>query len=417
MSSTEYSGRRWDAYVTYLLLRGGMALAFRLVFAVAMIYRVTTLGLDPLQLVLVGTVLETSIFLFEIPTGVVADVYSRRLSIIIGVALLGIAFIIEGAIPVYAAVLASQVMWGIGYTFTSGATEAWISDEIGEERAGQAFMRGSQIDSIGSFIGIFISVGLAALTQINIPMIIGGALFVALALVMIVFMPETGFQRTPKSDRSSFREMFETFGQGVKLVRMKPVLIGILVIGVIYGIASEGYDRLWQKHVIDTITLPDILPLIVWFGIIDVVSIGIGLVMKEIARRRVDFNSHVSVARAAMIVNAVIAVGIVVLALTDNLFVAFAAVWLIGPLRGTSDPIFTAWINQSLDPRVRATVLSMRGQVDALGQMVGGPAVGLVGNIGSVRAALTISGVIWMLATPLYRRSLRQPIKPIEQVA
>jgi MFS transporter, DHA3 family, tetracycline resistance protein len=398
------------AYRVYLLLQGGKALFFGLTFTVNMIYFVTVLELTPLQLVLVGTTLETAIFIFEVPTGIVADVYSRRLSIIIGVVLIGIAFLVEGLIPVFAAVLMSQVLWGIGYTFTSGATEAWISDEIGEGRAGEAFLRGSQAGSIGSIIGVIGAVGLAAATQINVPIATSGVLFLLMGGLLVLFMPENGFQRAPQSERSSFTEMFSTFREGLRLVRRRPVLISILVIGVILGIASEGYDRLWHKHLIDTITLPGPLEPIIWFGALDLVGIAIGLAFKEVARRRVNLNSHAAVAQATMRINLFIAVCIVVLALAGNLLVALVAILLIGPLRGTSGPIFTAWINQSLDPKVRATVLSMSGQVDALGQIAGGPAVGAIGNL-SVRAALAVSGIIWAAATPLFRRSLRyQPV-------
>lgn len=414
MHSTEYGQRRLDANAVYLILRGGISLFFGLVFTVNMIYFVTDLQLDPLQLVLVGTVMEAAVFLFEVPTGVVADVYSRRLSIIIGVILLGLSFVLLGAVPTYAAVLIAQVIWGIGYTFTSGATEAWIADEVGERRAGQAFMRGSQAGSIGSIIGTIAAVGLAAVTGLHVPILLGGVLLLGLALFLIAAMPETGFKRASTDERRSWAAMFDTFRDGVRLVRIKPVLIGILAIGVVYGVASEGYDRLWHKHLIDTITLPGPFEPVVWFGVIGLAGTGISLVLKEVVRRRVDFNSPVGVARAAMVLNALIAGGILVLALTDNLIVAVAALWLIGPLRATSDPVFTAWINQSLDPRVRATVLSVSGQVDALGQVVGGPAVGMVGNLVSVRAALAVSAVIWAAATPLYRRSIRRPAAVIE---
>src|SRR5690606_33175613 len=152
MHSTEYGQRRLDATAVYLILRGGISLFFGLVFTVNMIYFVTDLQLNPLQLVLVGTVMEAAVFLFEVPTGVVADVYSRRLAIILGGVLLGLSFVLLGAVPTYAAVLIAQVIWGIGYTFTSGAVEAWIADEVGEQRAGQIFMRGSQAGSLGSII-------------------------------------------------------------------------------------------------------------------------------------------------------------------------------------------------------------------------------------------------------------------------
>src|SRR6476469_9881087 len=102
-----------------------MAFCLSTIFTLAAVYRLQTVGLDPLQLVLVGTVLEASCFVFEIPTGVVADTFSRRLSVIIGVVLLGGGELIEGAIPAFAAVLLAQVVAGLGYTFLSGATEAW----------------------------------------------------------------------------------------------------------------------------------------------------------------------------------------------------------------------------------------------------------------------------------------------------
>ncbi|MCB9150342.1 MAG: hypothetical protein H6641_16430 [Caldilineaceae bacterium] len=102
-----------------------------------LVYHTIAVGLNPLQLVTVGVVLECMTFFFEIPTGVVADLYSRRLSVLIGLALMGVGFLVEGLVATFAAVLAAQVLWGIGFTFYSGAESAWISDEIGEaSRAG-----------------------------------------------------------------------------------------------------------------------------------------------------------------------------------------------------------------------------------------------------------------------------------------
>ncbi len=103
-----------------------------MVFTASAVYQVTVAELTPLQLVLVGTALELTVFVFEIPTGVVADVFSRKLSIVVGFLLIGTGFSLEGSFPIFAIILLGQLVWGIGYTFTSGATQAWISDEIGE---------------------------------------------------------------------------------------------------------------------------------------------------------------------------------------------------------------------------------------------------------------------------------------------
>ena len=88
--------KKLDAYRIYLILSGADGMISSIIFTVNMIYQVTVVGLNPLQLVLVGTTLEATAFLFEIPTGVVADVYSRRLSVIIGYVLIGIGFLVEG---------------------------------------------------------------------------------------------------------------------------------------------------------------------------------------------------------------------------------------------------------------------------------------------------------------------------------
>ena len=167
------------AYRVYLFLEGAGALIFSMIFVASSLYQVSTANLTALQLVLVGTVLEVSIFLFEVPTGVVADVYSRRLSVIVGVVLIGAGFILEGSIPLFATILLAQVVWGVGYTFTSGATQAWISDEIGEAAAGQAFLRSNQLGQVGALLGIGAGMLLGSIS-VNLPIIVGGVLIVAL---------------------------------------------------------------------------------------------------------------------------------------------------------------------------------------------------------------------------------------------
>lgn len=138
----------------YVKLRFFSALFFSIIITINLVYQATIVGLNPLQLVLVGTLLESVCFLFEVPTGIVADIYSRKISVIIGIFLMGLGFIIEGTFPVFSAVLAAQVIWGIGATFVSGAREAWIADEVGESEAGKAFIRGQKAHQAGTFLGI-----------------------------------------------------------------------------------------------------------------------------------------------------------------------------------------------------------------------------------------------------------------------
>jgi MFS family permease len=155
-------GHRNPAQI-YYAISAVSSFCFSLSFTVNIIYHATTVGLNPIQLILVGTVLESTCYVFEIPTGVVADRYSRRLSVIIGFAMIGVGIVIEGSLPVFATVLMAQVIWGIGSTFTSGATQAWIIDEIGENQAAHVLTGGQQIFVAAAFTGTLASGGLSLL--------------------------------------------------------------------------------------------------------------------------------------------------------------------------------------------------------------------------------------------------------------
>ena len=104
------------------MISAGGAFIATVVFTITPLYRIESAGLNPLELVLVGTFMEAAVFVFEIPTGIVADVYSRRLSVIIGNIGMGVGFVMEGAYPHVGTIMAAQILWGITYTFTSGAT-------------------------------------------------------------------------------------------------------------------------------------------------------------------------------------------------------------------------------------------------------------------------------------------------------
>ncbi|MBZ0287006.1 MAG: MFS transporter, partial [Anaerolineae bacterium] len=87
-------------------------------------------------------------------------------------------------------------------------------------------------------------------------------------------------------------------------------------------------------------------------------------------------------------------------------------VWVIGIARTLAGPLEETWINQHIDSNVRATVISMRSQVDAFGQIGGGPPVGFVGERLGIRAALVASGLILSPVLPLYLRLMRRESVP-----
>ncbi len=404
-----------SAMRVFLVMRASASFLFALSFTVNLIYQVTVVGLDPLQLVLVGTALEVTVFLFEIPTGVVADVYSRRLSVILGYLLLGIAFVIEGSIPMFSALLLAGFMGGIGYTFLSGASDAWLVDEIGEDKAQDSFLRGSQVAQLTGIIGIVVSVLIGSVI-VNLPIVFAGLGFIGLALFLAMFMPEDGFTATPKAERETWKQMWTTLREGITLIRLSPILLSLVAVGFLYGAFSEGFDRLWTAHLLNNFTFPFIgeVDEVVWFGVIRIVTMFLSIVALTLIRRRVNLQHETTVIRTLILAYAGIAIGLLLFAQVSMFWLALMAVWWIQVVRTVMGPIFTAWINRHIDSSVRATVLSLYGQTDAIGQIGGGPIIGAIGTASTLRTALSLSALMLLPILPILTRISRRKTKILE---
>lgn len=401
--------RNRDAYTIYLLNSGLAAFFFAIITTIDLIYQAEVAHLNPLQLVLVGTVLESTAFLCEIPTGVVADVYSRRLSVIIGTALYGAGFTLEGLVPHFGPILLAQVLWGVGATFLSGAEQAWIADELGDADVTPVFLRGAQVAQAATLAGIPVSVALASV-RLNLPVVAGGLCYFALAALLAVAMPERGFQRAPRGERESWRALANTARAGGRAVRHSPLLVTILALAAFYGMSSEGFDRLWRDHFLYDFVFPSLgaLQPIVWFGIISALGTVLGIGAVEAARRWARTESHRGMARTLFALNVLRVVGVLVFALAGNFALALAAYLVAAALRQANVPLYYAWLNRSIDSKVRATVLSLSGQIDALGQIGGGPVIGALGTAASLRAAIAAAGAVLSPALLLYARAIRQ---------
>lgn len=396
------------AYPVYLALEGAGAFFFSIIATVNLVYQAEVAHLGPLQLVLVGTLLESVCLVFQIPTGLLADSYSRRLAVIAGAFLIGAGFVVEGAFPYFAVILGAQVIWGLGATLADGAQEAWIAGELGERNLGPIYLRGAQAAQAGTLLGAPISVALASI-RLNLPVLIGGLLYVGLAGTLLLVMPERRFQAAARTAGGTMQALGGIFHQTRSLIRSHPLLLSILGVAAFYGMASEGFDRLWQIHLLRDVGVPALGPFrpVVWFGVITVVLMLLSIGTTELARRRLDTSDHRAVAwaLAAMTVLRISAIGL--FAAAGSFGLALAGFWLASALRRTALPIYNAWLAQSIDARVRATVLSASSMLDSLGQIGGGPLIGGIATAVSLRAAVFVSGLALSPALLLFARAFR----------
>jgi MFS transporter, DHA3 family, tetracycline resistance protein len=380
-------------------------------WVVISIYLVRELDLSPFELVLVGTAMEAAVFVFEVPTGVVADTYGRKLSLVIGFLGMGIAWLLVGVVSAPWLIILLWAAWGISYTFTSGAYQAWITDEVGVDRVPQVFLRGARFSFAGALLGLVLSVAIGT-QSLQAAVIAGGAVSIACGLASILLMPERGFRRRPREERASaLAELRTTALSGGRFVRAQPILLMLLGIAFFVGAASEAFDRLKEAHFIRDIGLPSIgdFDAVVWFGGFTAIAMLFGFFALGVLQRRFERVGTEGIARLLFAFTAIVAAAQLVFALTGAAAIAILSLLAALLARQLIWPLWNTWVNQQItDSSVRATVNSITGQADAVGQAAGGPVLGLVGNGFGTGAALAGGALLLTPALALYARAIRR---------
>ena len=382
-------------FLYLFFIRGLNALFFSFAFSLDMIYYAKEVQMTALQLVLVGTMLEFAVLIFEVPTGIVADLFGRKRSVIIGYVLIGLGIGLQGIVPTYWMVMICQLLWGMGFTFTSGAVEAWLSDEIGEEEANQLMVLGVRPSQIMSIIGV----ALAAVVypfSMRLPFIIGGVGFFITALVLFVFMAEHGFKPVDRSDLDVFQQMWETLKDGLHETKRRPALKWILLLAVFLAIYTEGFDRMWIPFAMETYNF-GVLETSYVFGAVQIISQIVSIIAVTILHDRFELSKQRTLVRVLTWLIVVLFFTLTFSFATPWLWVALAASMLTGVIRSIIGPLHSTWVNRKLRPETRATVLSLSGQLDAVGQILGGPAIGGISNLWGMRTGL---GFSTLLLTP-----------------
>lgn len=390
---------RLKAYPVYLLYKTCFSLLFSMATVLSLVYYSEVVGLNALQLVLVGTVLETACFILEVPTGVMADLYSRRRSVLTGVFLYGAGFLLEGSLPWFGTVLFAQVVWGCGDTFITGALEAWIASEEQERLMDQVFLRGDQAGHAGSIAGIVLGTLLGNL-DLRLPIVTAGALFIVLGLVLVRIMPETNFSPAREKENSLLADMAGLFKVNLRFVKGAPVLLALLAITFCGGLASEGFDRLSTAHFLQDTVMPSFGPLgpVTWFGVMRLLGSGLNILAAQLLIAYMEKKGASSRTGVVFAASAGYILCLLLFAAGRSFWFVTGAFLLTGLMRSLREPVLTAWMNAHVEERMRATVFSTSGQLDALGQIIGGPIVGVAAQQGSVSWGLACTALLLLPA-------------------
>lgn len=409
------------------------------------------LALSPIQLVLLGVAIEGAVMVSESPTGAVADTFSRKWSIVLSWALVGVASIASALGSDLGPLLLWQALWGFGYTFQTGADTAWVTDEIGREDD-RLIMFHAVASTIGSIVGIAGAVGSLMWLGVSVRgvMVAAGIGSLVVAVLTAVAMAETNFTPVDRGERSSARTVVDTWKQGLGVVRRSRVLRMILVMVVIVAMADELIDRLDVLRMIE-LGMPSAdgvqasswagglwmamvvvrLPIIWWaahktepaspnvaasaaapsagapsvagpsvgapsvaapsVGAPGAGARGVGERAKRVERRSVD-----------MVATLFVVSTLGVMTMVGGWFWFAVAGWAARDVaRELAEPLVTAWINRHAESEVRATVISFRSQTMALGQIVGGLGLGLLVELTTIRTGFVAAALCLAVAAAI----------------
>jgi len=393
----------------WLVYAGAWSFVGALSWTTAAVYLIRDIGMSPLQLVLAGTALEVAYFLCEVPTGVLADLYSRRLSLIVSAVVSGIGMVLVGLAPSPTAVLLAMALWGLGWTFRSGAEDAWLADEVGEERLARAYQRGAQVERLTGLAGIGTAVALA-MAALWLPFVVAGCVTGLLSIVLAVAMPEHGFVRPERRGgvAATMGAARATVTAGRRVVLAHPILLLILAIAFVTGAWSEGWDRLWEAHLLVDVGLPRLFGLddVAWFGVLAAGGLVLSFLVAAPLVSRLERLPAMALPKLLLGLNAVLIVAALGFALSRQLWPTIACYWLTSVLRSLADAPYRTWLNTSItDSSVRATVLSITNLAGSAGEWAGGPTLGWVGTRWSVRAALAVGAIALSPVLVLFGRA------------
>lgn len=437
--------RSRNPYRLYLFgISAPLSVLVALAQTTSIVYYVTSGHLNPLELVTLGTSVELSYFVMQLPTGVLADLVSRRLCVVLGIVLLGLGLAEQGLSPAFGNLLAGQFVIGLGAALQEGAIDAWIAGELDEERMTPIYLRATQLGLAGGIAGSILSALLAS-ASLRLPLLVGGSAVVLVGLFLGFAMPEhqtpDRVARAAQSEPGSVetdpleqsivgivRVSRQGFTQQLRESKTAIVAVPgfVLLLGMLFfsGLWSESFDRLWGDYLLKDFHLPVVFGVepAGWFSAISIMVSLLGLASTQLAKRWTEDADGRTTGRTLLVLTTLVCIGVFVMAGAHGIALAIGAYLFVQALRPVSYPLVTGWIVGRVHPGVRATVLSARDMLDSGGQIAGGPLVGWIGVLTTIRTAL-LAGALALLpalallaAATARMRPIRSSTREIETV-
>ncbi len=387
----------------YYIIRAVMGMSFFMMFTASALYRIDFAELEVYQLILLGTALEVSIFLFETPTGVLADLKSRRVSVIVGLFIIGLGFILEGLTVLFGVIFLAQVVWGLGYTFISGALDSWISDETNNEGIEKIIISGEQYNKVFSFLGIVLA-ALIGMYDVRLAIYVSGLLFLLMSVSSIFLMKEGHFHRVEHNE-SILSAYYSHLTKGFKHIKVNKTLRVMFVVMLFYGLYSEGIDRSYELHILDNLSFRNTLEISpIWIiSIVNALVAFTGVIFLHNIKKHVEGGTHLAI--WIMYLTVLMVIGVLMFGLMDYKYAALSGFILFRVAREGTYPLLNSLLVRNIPSNIKATVLSTFGQLDAIGQLLSGGLMVVAGLLFGLKGIYILTALLLIVPVILLPRT------------
>ena len=358
-------------------------------------------GLTNAQAFAANAFFTAGLVLFEVPTGVVADTRGRRMSYLLGSATLTIAtllylFMWRVSAPFWAWALTSAFL-GLGFTFFSGAVQAWLVDALKatgfEGKVESVFARGEIVQGMAMLGGSVAGGYIAQMTSLGVPYILRAIVLGASFVLAFVLMRDVGFQ--PRRGGHVFDEMKKVFQAGLRHGLGKRPLRWLMLAAIFTdGVGIYAFYAM-QPYLLELYGKPQAYGVAgLAAAVVGGAQIAGGMLVPHLGR---IFRRRTSVLLASVCLSTVIlgAIGFL-----PRFWIAIVLLVLWGLMFAAIMPVRQAYVNGLIPSEQRATVLSLDSMFGSSGGVVTQPILGRAADVWGYPASYACSALIQALAIP-----------------
>ena len=385
---------------TYLTLLLFNTLAASLIWGINTLFLLDA-GLSNTEAFAANAFFTAGFMLFEIPTGVIADLHGRRVSYLLGVVTLAVSTLLylymwRVSAPFWAWA-ASSMLLGLGFTFFSGAVQAWLADALAhtgfKEQLESVLAKGEIVEGSAMLAGSVAGGLIAQTTNLGVPYLLRALLLGINLVLAFVLMKDLGF--TPAHNKRPLKEIKVILSGSIRHgLRNPPVRWLMLAAPFTGGVTIYAFYAM-QPYLLELYGEQKAYGIAgLAAAIVAGAQIVGGLLVPHIGK---VFRRRTSVLLASELLGAMI---LVIVGLIPNFWVAVTLLVFWGLMFAAATPVRQGYLNALIPSQQRATVLSFDSLFGSTGGVVIQPLLGKAADVWGYSTSYVISGVFQVFSLP-----------------